>query len=401
VKQILFVDDDPTILAGLEGELRRVRHKWEMTFVTSGDKALSTASSTPFDVIITDLRMPGMDGPALLRQIRSIYPKMIRMLLAPAADLEPAMRSLSVAHQVLGKPCDGATVEAVVDRACELQIALANDAVRSAIGGVDRLPSPPRTYLAVTTALENPDSSLNNIANIIERDMAASAKVLQVVNSAFFALRHDVKNIKQALSYLGVNMMRRILLSVETFSMYENHKGELAVSIDAIQEHGVAVGSLATALMGNAPASEDAFMAGMLHDVGQLILATHSPERYAKVRSMIAKDGVPIHVAEREVLGATHAQVGAYLLALWGLPDSIVETAAHHHAPASVRHSSFEVLDAVYVADALVQELVGDEGTCGPGDLIDIAHLDSLGVAGSLPAWRHAAARALSDALRK
>src|SRR5262249_23139690 len=130
--------------------------------VTSGEKALSTASSTPFDVVISDLRMPGMDGPALLKQIRSSYPKMIRMLLAPAADLEPAMRSLSVAHQVLGKPCDGATVEAVVDRACELQLALANEAVCSAIGNVDKLPSPPRTYLAVTTALENPDSSLTN-----------------------------------------------------------------------------------------------------------------------------------------------------------------------------------------------------------------------------------------------
>ena len=401
MRQILFVDDDPTVLAGLEGELRRVRHKWEMTFVTSAEKALTTMSSTPFDVVITDLRMPGMDGPALLKQIRSTYPKMIRMLLAPASDLEPAMRSLSVAHQVLGKPCDGATVEAVVDRACELQLALANDAVRVAIGGVDKLPSPPRTYLAVTNALENPDSSLTDIANIIERDMAASAKVLQVVNSAFFALRHDVKGIKQALSYLGVNMMRRILLSVETFSMYDNHKPALPIPIEDIQAHGVAVGSLATALTAKGPSSDDAFMAGMLHDVGQLVLATHSPDRYAKVLAMMAKGGVPLHVAERELLGATHAEVGAYLLAVWGLPYSIVETAAHHHAPAGVRHSTFEVLDAVYVADALVKELVGDEGTCGPGEMIDVAHLESLGVAGSLPAWRHAAARALSNVLRR
>jgi HD-like signal output (HDOD) protein len=401
VKQILFVDDDPTVLAGLEGELRRVRHKWEMTFVTSGEKALTTASSTSFDVIIADLRMPGMDGPALLKQIRATYPRMIRMLLAPAADLERAMSSLSVAHQVLGKPCDGATVEAVVDRACELQLVLANDAVRTAIGSVDKLPSPPRTYLAVTKALENPDSSLPEIANIIEKDIAASAKVLQVVNSAFFALRSDVRSIKQALSYLGMNMMRRILLSVETFSMYDNHKPAPPISIEAIQEHGVAVGSLATALMATAPTSDDAFMAGMLHDVGRLILAIHSPDRYARVTSMMADGGVPVHVAEREVLGTTHALVGAYLLALWGLPYSIVETAAHHHAPSGVRHTSFETLDAVYVADALVQELVGDDGTCGPGEMLDIAHLESLGVAGSIPAWRHAAARALGDALRK
>src|SRR5215471_5368010 len=401
VRRILIVDDEPMVLSELENALRHLRSKWNVDFVGSADKALSALAGAPFDVVVSDIRMPGMDGPTLLKRVRTAYPKIIRVLLAGPAELETAMRGLSVAHQFVGKPCSGSMLESVVDRACDLEALLSNEAIRGAVGGVDKLPSPPRTYMAVVRVLEDPSSSLGDVAAVIERDIAASAKILQVVNSAFFALRQDVKSVKQALSYLGVDMVRRILLSVEAFGMFDSKLSIGGVSIEAMQEHGVAVGGLANALMAGQASRDDAFMAGMLHDVGRLMLAKQDPARLNRVVEQAKKTATPLHVAEREAFGATHAELGAYLLGLWGLPYSIVEAAAHHHEPLGVRHSTFEVLDAVYIADLLVQEMSGDEGACSPHGELDIAYLESLGVAGNLPGWRNAAARILSESLKK
>jgi putative nucleotidyltransferase with HDIG domain len=338
-----------------------------------------------------------MDGATLLKKVQVQYPNVVRIVLSGHAELETALRSVSVAHQFLAKPCDASSLQNVVDRACSLQALLNDDAIRSAVGTIGRLPSAPAVYVAVTRALEDPDSSMKDLAKLIERDMAISAKVLQLVNSAFFGLPQRVGSVQQALSYLGANMIRRVLLSVETFSMFEKEKVPGPFSLEAVQAHSNAVANVASKLLTEAQPSGDAFMAGMLHDVGKLILAVYVPDHFKRAMALAVERKTPLYLAEQELFGVTHAEVGAYLLGIWGLPYAIVEAVAHHHAPARVEHAAFDVLDAVYAAEALISEAAkGPQRAIVPPHF-DRAYLAGFEVESKLPAWREITSQVMSS----
>jgi HD-like signal output (HDOD) protein len=391
------VDDEPMILAGLQNMLRKQRKQWDMTFVENGKKALEKLAGASFDVIVSDMRMPGMDGATLLKTVQELHPNVVRIILSGHAELETALRSVSVAHQFLAKPCDTTSLQNVVDRACSLQALLNDDTIRSAIGTIGRLPSAPKIYVAITKALEDPDCSMKDLAKLLEHDMAICAKVLQLVNSAFFGLPQRVTNVQQALAYLGANMIRRVLLSVETFSMFEKEKTAGPFSIEALQAHSNAVAAVASKLMIDQTKSGDAFMAGMFHDLGKLILAVYVPDHLLRAMALATERKIPLYVAEHELFGVTHAEVGAYLLGIWGLPYTIVEAVAHHHQPTRVQHAAFDVLDAVYVAQALVSEASQKSKTSIAPLHLDSAYLQALGVESKVPAWREMVSQVMSS----
>jgi HD-like signal output (HDOD) protein/CheY-like chemotaxis protein len=397
MKRILFVDDEPLILAGLQNLLRKQRKVWDMVFVDSAEKALTKLADARFDVIVSDMRMPGMDGATLLKAVQAQYPDVVRIVLSGHAELETALRSVSVAHQFLSKPCDATALQAVVDRACGLQALLNDEAIRRAVGTIGRLPSAPKVYTAVTRALEDPATSLQELAQLIEQDVAISAKILQLVNSAFFGLPQRVTGVQQALSYLGASMLRRVLLSVETFSMFDEAKTAGFFSMEELQAHSNAVALVASKLITGEPRSGDAFMAGTLHDVGKLILAVHAPEHAKRALNLALERKIPLFLAEQELYGVTHAEVGAYLLGIWGLPYAIVEAVAHHHAPTRVEHPTFDVVDAVYVAQALVSEVSkASKSSIAPAHF-DSAYLKAFGVESKLPAWRETVAEVMAS----
>ncbi|HMI83394.1 MAG TPA: response regulator [Polyangiaceae bacterium] len=397
MKRVLFVDDEPMILAGLQNMLRKQRKVWDMAFVESGAKALEKLAEASFDVIVSDMRMPRMDGATLLKEVQRRYPNVVRIVLSGHAELDTALRSVSVAHQFLAKPCDASSLENLVDRACSLQALLGDDKIRTAIGTIGQLPSAPEIYIALTKALEDPDTSMKDLAHLIERDMAISAKVLQLVNSAFFGLPQRVASVQQALSYLGANMIRRVLLSVETFSMFEKEKVAGPFSLEALQAHSNVVAAVASKLMDDAVRSGDAFMAGMLHDVGKLILAVYVPDHFKRAMALGMERNVPLHVAEQELFGVTHAEIGGYLLGIWGLPYAIVEAVAHHHSPGRVEHATFDVLDAVYVAEALVSEASKRAEAPSAPSHLDSAYIEVFGLESKLPAWREMVSEVMSS----
>ena len=390
MKRIIFVDDEPRILEGIRRMLRPMRREWEMVFVGGGEAALAELKVAPFDVIVSDMRMPGMDGATLLKHVQERFPNVVRIVLSGHTDPEAALRAVPVAHQFLSKPCDAEALQAVVQRACSLKAFLSDETVRGAIGQVDVLPSVPRLYMAVSRALADPDSSLDDIANVVEQDAAMCAKILHLVSSAFFGIPRRVGNIHQAVTYLGTSMIKNIVLSVEVFRTW-SESGKLAgFSIDAEQSHALLTSRIAMRIMGDKSKAEDAFMAAMLHDVGKLILATYLPDEFARVIENRREQARPMHVIEQEVCGVTHAEVGAYLLGIWGLPYPIVEAVAYHHAPTRVPHERFEILDAVHVANLLAREHES-ASPGGAGEIceeINASYLEALGMMDQLPAWR-------------
>jgi HD-like signal output (HDOD) protein len=390
VKRILFVDDEQGILDGLRRMLRPNRLVWDMTFLNSGAEALSAMEQEPFDVLVTDMRMPAMAGAELLTLVQERFPGTVRIVLSGHADLEASMRSVSVSHQFLAKPCGADTLKKVVDRACELADLLHEPKLRDALGTVKGLPVLPRVYNALTTALAEEDVDIHDIGDIVEQDAGIASKILQLVNSSFFGIRREIGNLRQATSYLGVNTIRDLVLCFEVFQQFDGGDKVAGFSLEREQNHSLLTARIARKLLNEKVAAEQAFLAAMLHDVGKLVLATQLPKLLQDVLEAGAGVTRPFHRVEEELHGVSHAEIGAYILGLWGMAYPVVEAVALHHHPGRIAEpAAFDVLGATHVGDALAREQEG----CSPRAIeLDMEYLRTVGVEDKLPDWRAIAA---------
>ncbi|HLK41413.1 MAG TPA: response regulator [Polyangiaceae bacterium] len=385
MKRILFVDDEMQVLDGLRVSLRKQRHLWDMVFAQGGEGALAQLRAAPFDVVVSDMRMPGLDGATLLGRVKEEFPGVIRIILSGHSERESIMRALPVCHQFLAKPCDGDTLKSVIERACGLHALLESDALRRVVGGTDRLPSLPRVYWELTRTMSDPEVSAKQVATVVEQDPAMCAKLLQLVNSSYFGLARRIVGVESAVAYLGLELVRSLALTAHVFRAADAIPAIPGFSLTRIQETSLLVGAVAKRMASEPKRAEEAFTAALLHDVGRIVLALSVPSRVGALIGAAKTDPRPEHERELDELGVTHAEVGAYLLGLWGLPVPIVEAAAFHHAPASVPQRTFETLGIVHVADALVRQHLPGAGDPSPGP--DLAYLERLGVAGELPKW--------------
>lgn len=395
-RRILFVDDDPSILTDLRHRLRHKWGPWDMAFVESGKDALITLSRGHVDVLIADMRMPDMDGATLLKAVQLQHPKIARILFSEHADRETALRSVPSAHQFLSKSSEASTIESAVERACNLQALLNNEVVERLIGRLDKLPSVPRVYTQLVNALAKETVSPIEVAKLLRQDMAMCVKILQIVNSAFFRLSRTISNIDEAVGYLGLNTIKQIVLAAEVFQT-SRIRTRSWITLEALQAHALVVGNLAADLVTEKPLKEDAFVAGLLHDVGKLVLSAELPDDVDKVMSEVTKQDCPIHHAEAQLWGVTHAEVGGYVLGLWGLPHSIVEAVAHHHQPMRVESTEFGVLAATAIANSLIRdESPGwGRGRARHSLTLDTTYLESLRVQDRLVEWKEIARRRL------
>ena len=390
MRRVLFVDDEPRILEGLRRMLRPQRREWEMAFAPGGEAALALMEASPFDVIVSDMRMPGIDGATLLSRVREQYPQMVRIVLSGHTELSAALQVVPVAHQFLAKPCDAEMLRVAIERACHLKSLLSDDSICRTVTALGDLPSVPRTYEALTQALADPDSSLQKVAKIIEQDVGISAKVLQLVNSAFFGIAHSMTNIHAAVSYLGINTLKNLVLSVEIFRAFKPQRELPGFSLEKLQHHAQLTAHIAARLPVPKHLADIAVVAGMLHDVGKLILAWKLSEHFEKVLGESLGAGCPIYQVEEREDGFSHAEIGAYLLGLWGLPYSVVEGVALHHGPNRVPHQSFDAISAVYIANLLAHEL--EQSSRGGPAVYNLADYQeefaTLGVGEMIPHWR-------------
>jgi putative nucleotidyltransferase with HDIG domain len=332
VKRILFVDDEPRVLQGLERMLYSLRKEWSMVFVSSGRQALELLAESDFDVLVTDMRMPGMTGGELLEQVVSLHPQVVRMVLSGTADQEITLHSVGLAHQYLAKPCDVKVLRTTVERALSLRLILDDPQLKRLIAGIRSLPSVPAIYFKLVESLRSPDSSAASIGAIIAQDPGMTAKILQLVNSAFFGLKRRIADPVEAVIYVGVDVVRSLALTSAVFSHFDS-KSNPGFRIEELRDHSVAVATLARQIAKSMAlstlATDDAFAGGLMHDIGKLVLGCNFPDRYREV--MNEQDPGSIREAETRIFGANHPAVGGYLLWLWGLPESVTEIVICHH----------------------------------------------------------------------
>lgn len=399
MKRILFVDDDAHVLDGLRDLLRRQRREWDMVFALGGEAALRELDAQPFDVVVSDMRMPDMDGATLLTLVQERHPETVRIVLSGQTEHEATLRLVPVAHQFLAKPCDRDELRRAIERACLSQALLANAAVRRAASGAKTLPSAPPLYTKLVAASSNPEISMHDIGALIASDIAMSAKVLQLVNSSFFGLGRRISSAREAVVYLGIAPLRALVLSAGAFRAFAPARPIDGFSVDALENHSACVAVLAGKLLPDKRDAENAFTAGMLHDVGKLLLAVHRPDELSSLLADARDSARPLHAVEQERIGVTHAEIGAYLLSLWGLPHQIVEAVAHHHAPSRVGVTELDPVAAVHIANLLV----GEQAPSSADDIyegLDEDYLAGLGVADRLDSWRELASGQTADARR-
>lgn len=389
MKRVLFVDDEVRILDGLRRMLRPMRNEWEMAFVSGAKAAMDEMAGFPFDVIVTDMRMPGMDGTALLEQVREQYPEVTRIVLSGHTEMATALRIVPIAHQFLAKPCDAGRLRQAIEHACHLQVLLADISVRSLVGGLGDLPALPRIYDALNRALGDPDSSLAKITSIVEQDIGISAKVLQLANSAFFGSSRPVTSIQNAVGYMGLNALKCLVLSVEIFKAFEPKTKVHGFSMDSMQRHALLTAQIAARLPVPRHFAEVAFVSSTLHDVGKLIQAWKLSASFAETIRESLDEHLPLYKVEERAHGFSHAEMGAYLLGIWGLPYPVVETVALHHSPNRVPHQEFDAVAAVYVANLLAHRIDPAQNQTEPESDFEQSEQDlrDLGVLDSIPAW--------------
>ncbi|MDP3695576.1 MAG: response regulator [Desulfocapsaceae bacterium] len=397
-RRILFVDDDPNILSGIRRVLRPLRDDFELQFAESGREALKVMEGAEFAAVVSDMRMPGMDGADLLKKVQFLYPCTIRIMLTGQADEDAILRTVGVVHQFLEKPSDPELLKSVLLRASVLYTLIADEKLKEIISGIESLPSLPEVFARLQRALVRSDVSVADVAAIIEEDMAMSVKVLQLVNSAFFGLFQQVESPARAVGLLGLETIKGIVLGMQIFS--EMKSESKLFSLNKLWAHSLTVGAcakkIALAEIKGKAIIDHCFIAGILHDVGKLIFASKMSESYDQVVTLARQQEVSLYNAEKEVLHAGHDAVGAYLIGLWGLPGPVVEAIGFHHRVIEYPGNSFNPALAVHVANSIYYEQRPEE-IIGAASPLDYEYLEKIGLAGRIDEWRKICAEILNQ----
>lgn len=376
--RILFVDDEACVLDGLRDLLRRQRRDWEMVMALGGAAALRELDGdAPFDVVVSDMRMPDIDGATLLEYVRDRSPESVRIMLSGQTEIDAALRAVPVAHQFLAKPCGRDELVGAIKRGLRTRTPVTDASVRAAAGGAHALPSPPTLYTRLVEASADPDVTMAEIAALVEADIAMSARVLQLVSSPFFGLGRKITSAREAVAYLGLVPLQALVLSAGTFSEFAL-TATRGFDLARLEAHSARVARVAAALLPDKAAAAEAFTAGMLHDVGLLVRATRQPEAFADVLAEAERTGRPIHAIEHDRGEITHAEIGGYLLDLWALPQSIVAAVTGHHDPAQITHGRLTPAAAVYLANATLTGVEVDAAQLGVADRLAAA-VDATG----------------------
>jgi putative nucleotidyltransferase with HDIG domain len=394
MKNILFVDDEPEIISSTRRLLHSFHPEWQATFANSGTDALLRLREKDFDVIISDIRMPGMSGIQLLEQVCLQHPHVVRIALSGYADRDASLLASGLAHQYLVKPCPIETVIAAIQQSLMTERWIPNEKLRSLIAQLKTIPSQPKAYMDIVEELKKPTPSIGDVGRIISQDVGMSAKILQLVNSAFFGLPQTVIDPAHAAVLLGLDTVRDLVLTIGIFSQFE--PGRLKrLSLLNVWDHSQRTGGLAKAIVlalgEEKKMVNDAFIAGLLHDVGKLILADNLPQLFLEVTQGAQLENRECIQLEQQAFGTTHAQVGAYLFGLWGLPQRVVDAVAGHHDPTGAGADANPVTLSVHVANVMDYQAHPEQAKIGSTPAWDVGFIKRCGAEEHLAAWRQLA----------
>lgn len=354
-RRLVFVDDETQVLSALRAALRRERKRWDMRFFSSGVEALAALVDEPAEVIVTDMRMPGMNGAEFLARVTELLPHSVRLVLSGEAAESLTVSAIPYAHQWISKPTESSELVNIIERALTTRDLTHSGRAYQIVTSVAKLPVLPQVYQALSAALAEAEVCLDRVCELVQRQPSVSARVLQMSNSAFFGLPRRIDSIREAVSYLGLDTIKQLVFAAEVICELGPEDGSFPM--DAFLQRATATSTLAAQLMTEAGMDgQSAASAGLLHDIGRLVLIQSGEQGKEYARQC---KGQPEEVwleEEQRIFGAGHAEVGGALLGVWGLPHDLVEAVAYHHNPDPLCSSEMSAAIAVHIAQAIVRQ---------------------------------------------
>ena len=389
-KRILFLDDDVNVLSGIRRMMRDERDEWKMEFVSHAADALSVMEDDHYDVVVSDLRMPGMNGVEFLEEVRSKYPETIRFILSGYSEQPLQEQAVMVAHQFVSKPCDASRLKSLITRSFALRDKLKSETVTKVLSKLRNLPVMPDVYNNIINILKTPNANPRQIGEMIASDIGMSAKTLQVTNSAFYGLANEIVDPVHAVVYLGLKTVEALVLTHGVFAEL-SEKSVKDFFVDGLQSHCFRVGTLTKKICKAHQMSQEdievATMAGILHDAGKMVLISQFPDEYREIILRSRAECVGADHIESQLLGVSHAELGGCLLNLWGLPNAIIEAATYHHHPGHHVSDELTVVSAVHAANAIDHQLCSGLGD-GFASQIDRDYFEAFQVSKQLKKWQ-------------
>ena len=390
---ILFVDEEKFVHKALKRSFRKMRQAWDMRFADGPSEALEVLDKEPIDVIVSETIFQGQSGLDFLKVVREAHPNSARIILSGYSNQDVVLKSVDLAHQYLAKPCEDEALKATIDRAFMIKNLLDHQGLRAIVSQIDSLPTLPAIYVELVEELQTEDASIDRIGTIISKDIGLTTKILKTVNSSFFGLRQQIIHPAKAVSMLGLDLIKALVLTSGTYDKFKHVKVP-GFSLEKMWEHAMRTGSFAKIIAQadrlDRRDADIAFMAGLLHDIGKLLIAAHFPDSFAVIHKLAEKVSIPIVEAEAKVIGTNHSCVGAYLLGLWGLPEAILNATAFHHSHHDGLPGKLNPAAIIHIADALAECGEDIHQSQGVINGLDYEYLEKAGLLTNLDKWKAA-----------
>lgn len=385
---ILFVDDQPNILTTYKCLSRKDSSERVYFFASDGAEAIEVLWNNKIDVLITDYNMPILDGLKLTEYIEENFPSTVRVIVSGCLDYELFVDSMKHAHRFLSKPASLKELKALLESISFIHKIINDVTIEKELLKLTTMPALPEVYRKVCRAMEDEDRySLKEIGKIVSQDMGLSSNILKFVNSTYFSLRTQVTRIDQAVSLLGGDIIKMLILR-ETISRFVATKE--TDFVDRIFTHSSIVARLVRKIMLFENASTEdadfAYTIAFLHDVGRLILSYSFHDKYVEIEKQIKLEQANIEEVESAVLGISHSKIAAYLFSLWGLPMDIISPILNHHSLMMLDSKNPLLLAALHSADYFEYRYIGADvllERCA----IDTVLLESLGYKSHIAKW--------------
>ncbi len=351
---ILFLDDEDAILASLRSLFRR--EGYTLHFFHSGPEALTFLQHNSVEAIVTDMRMPDMNGAEFLKRATNICPAAVRIMLSGYEDKAVVISALSdgLAQYYVLKPWDDVGFRTLIRQAVRLQQSPLDQRLKEMFCTSTILQSQPKFHVHLLEMLSKEESSLNDIVEAIENSPVVVAKLLRVANSVYFAARNPITTVREAAIFIGVKYIINLVMAIETFqSVGKGIDSKYTHFVEEIWSTSLRRAAIAKMIgeqwkgFNNGHLS---YVTSLLQDIGYAVRLSSEPEKYRAFMEHSKLEGISKYEAEVKVFTIPHDEVGAALLEFWNLPPEIEKAIARHH-----RNTEDEILvQILQIADALV-----------------------------------------------
>lgn len=384
--------DDECRYTNWSKEVHSSKFSWEFIRFDSKESLLRLLEEQICDAVMIPCTMRAQVDIEFMTRISNIQPNAVRIFLgAEFWNAKNKAKAADIAHRIYPNEVKVEEVGDSLEYQTKLLKVLNRSSLQKYVSKVGCLPTPPKLYTQLTDAVTSEMADLTEISAIVEQSPAVVAQVMKQVNSAFFGFNRTITDLKEAILMLGVRNLRSLVLSSQLNDQFKSNQNWDYFSFEQLNQRSLLVARLSQAICRRAGANkvtqDQAFLAGLLHDLGILIMASHDAEQYKKILNYSVKKQKPTYLVEKAAFGFFHGEVAGALLALWNLPPQVIEAVMFHHVPHLSKDTSFSPLTAVHIADAMLPS-VHVEGDCDLASSLSLRYLDQVGVMEEVPQWR-------------